>query len=304
MKAFLPDETRLSQARLRTRNIETLAGFYTQTLGLQMIERADHTAALSATGQKPPLIVLEEEPAAVARPPRTVGLYHLAIRFPSRRDLAEVVQRLLRQDYPIAGASDHEVSEAIYLADPDNNGLELYSDRPRSKWVWRSGQIAMSTRPLDLEDLLHTLKGPPSPLAHPETDLGHIHLSVADLAAAERFYREFLGLAVTQRDYPGALFLSAGGYHHHLAVNTWEGGRPLPSNSTGLVSYRLEVPVREILYCLEHRAPLAAYTAGRLTENGVELLRIEDPNGQWLEVGVDRKAEFQRPESHEALTNK
>jgi catechol 2,3-dioxygenase len=122
--------------------------------------------------------------------------------------------------------------------------------------------------------------GPPT-----GTDVGHIHLHVADLGAAERFYAEFLGLAVTQRSLPGALFLSAGGYHHHVAINTWAGSRLPAANSAGLISYRLEVPEKEIIYCLGHRAPLAGYESRtQLAETGEELLQIRDPNGHWLEV--------------------
>jgi len=179
------------------------------------------------------------------------------------------------------------VSEAIYLSDLDDNGIELYVDRPRSRWVWHDGQIEMATEPLDLDKLLATNQGqsPLPPHVPPKTDLGHIHLHVSDLAAAERFYHEFLGLAVTQRSYPGALFFSAGGYHHHVAVNTWAGELSAPPNSTGLISYRLEVPVAEILYCLQHRAPLAGYQARTLAgENGSEMLQIRDPNGTWLEL--------------------
>jgi len=172
------------------------------------------------------------------------------------------------------------------FSDPDHNGVELYVDRPRSQWVWREGQVAMTTEPLDLDNLIASTAGqsPPQQVP-PQTDLGHIHVQLAHLAAAERFYHEFLGLAVTQRSYPGALFFSAGGYHHHLAVNTWAGDRPPPATSIGLIAYRLEVPEAEIVYCLRHRAPLAGYEAAtKIRETGVELLQIRDPNGHWLEV--------------------
>ncbi len=144
----------------------------------------------------------------------------------------------------------------------------------------------MTTEPLDLESLLAASKGQPlPPYVSPQTDVGHIHLQVADLAEAERFYHDFLGLAVTQRSYPGALFFSAGGYHHHLAVNTWCGNEPPPARSVGLISYRFEVPESEILYCLGHRAPLAGYEArAESGAKGSELLQIRDPNGHWLEV--------------------
>jgi catechol 2,3-dioxygenase len=286
MKAFLPDQTRISQVHLRTAKLECAVGFYTDVLGLNLLHAPGSQAILSATGEGPGLIELTEDMNAPLRPPRSTGLYHFAIRYPTRRDLAHALVRLLRREYPIQGGSDHQVSEAIYLSDPDGNGVELYVDRPRSQWVWREGQIAMTTEPLDFDSLLASTEGQPAPSnVPPQTELGHIHLHVADLTAAERFYYEFLGLAVTQRSYLGALFFSAGAYHHHLAVNTWAGDQSPPGNSIGLISYRLEVPEAEILYCLRHRAPLAGYEATtEIGETGSELLQIRDPNGHWLEV--------------------
>ena len=296
MSAFLPDETHISQIRLRTGDLERALGFYTGALGLRIVERIGGQVGISATGNSPAMIVLREERHATPRPPKATGLYHLAIRYPTRRDLAHALERLVRGNHPIQGASDHSVSEAIYLSDADDNGVELYADRPRSQWVWREGQIAMTTEPLDIDNLLASTEGRPAlPHVPPQTDLGHIHLHVADLAVAERFYHEFLGLAVTQRSYPGALFLSAGGYHHHVAVNTWAGDQPPPGKSVGLISYRLEVPEAEILYCLRNRAPLAGYDARtELGETGSELLQIRDLNGHWLEVQHCRRRGIRR----------
>ena len=286
MKAFLPEQTRISQVHLRTAKLEGAVAFYTDVLGLKLLRAPGSQAILSATGEAPGLLELTEDLNAPLRPPRSSGLYHFAIRYPARLDLAHALERLLRSEYPIQGGSDHQVSEAIYLSDPDDNGVELYVDRPRSQWIWRNAQVAMTTEPLDFESLLASTEGQPAPSnIPPQTDLGHIHLHVADLTAAERFYHEFLGLAVTQRSYPGALFFSAGGYHHHLAVNTWAGDQPPPDNSIGLISYRLEVPEAEILYCLRNRAPLAGYHARTETrKDASEVVQIRDPNGNWLEV--------------------
>jgi len=282
----LPDETRVSQVRLRTADVRGALAFYQGVLGFAVIKQSGADTVIAAAPNGPPLVVLTEDRSATPRPRRATGLYHFAIRYPTRRDLAWALQRLARNEYPIEGASDHIVSEAIYLSDPDGNGVEFYADRPRSRWVWRNGQVTMSTEALDVGDLLGTIKGQKEPATPaPNTDIGHIHLHVADLAVAERFYREFVGLAVTQRTYPGALFLSAGGYHHHVAVNTWAGQTPAPPNGVGLVSYRLEVPMAEILYCLGHRAPLVGYEAKmEKSENGGDLLQIRDPNGNWLEI--------------------
>ena len=260
MKAFLPGQIRISQVHLRTANLERALGFYGKTLGLNKVKAPGSQALLSASRNSPELIVLSEDRNALPRRPRTTGLFHVALRYPSREALARAVERVLSSGYPVAGASDHGVSEAIYLSDPDGNGVELYADRPRAQWQWRNGQVLMTTGALDLEGLLATASGhAATPGAPPPIEIGHIHLQVADLGAAERFFGEFLGLSVTQRSYPGALFFAAGEYHHHVAVNVWAHLTAAPAGSVGLVSYRFQVPCAEILYCLSHRAPLVGY---------------------------------------------
>jgi catechol 2,3-dioxygenase len=291
MKGYLPDQTRISQVHLRTADADRALEFYSSVLGLSTSRGPGSQATVSARPDDPRLLLLTEDPGASPRPPRSTGLYHFALRYRARSDLARAYRGVVNAGYPVTGASDHGVSEAIYLSDPDGNGVELYADRPRSRWRWQNGQIAMVTTPLDLENLLasiHPKSAPPDPLP---ADLGHIHLHVADLATAERFYSEFLGLAVTQRTYPGALFFAAGGYHHHIAANVWAGKTAPAANSVGLVSYRLEVPVAEILYCLSHRAPLLGYES-RLEprEDGNPILQIRDPNANWLEVQASPNA--------------
>jgi catechol 2,3-dioxygenase len=299
MKGFLPDQTRISQVHLRTAWLERAVEFYSSVLGLRASTGPDAQAILSAMPTEPGLLVLSENRNASPHLPRTIGLYHLALRYGSRNDLAQAYRRIVKAGYPVTGASDHGVSEAIYLRDPEGNGVELYVDRPRSQWRWQNGKIAMVTTPLDLDNFLATI---PSKTARtdppPRIDLGHIHLHVADLTAAERFYGEFLGLSVTQRSYPGALFFAAGGYHHHIGVNVWAGHAVPPSNSAGLVSYRLEVPVSEILYCLSHRAPLLGYEMQmELQEQGNRILQIRDPDGNWLEVQASENAAVAGPGS-------
>lgn len=285
-QCFLPDQTRLTQVHLRTRQAGPLLDFYSGVLGLPCVASANGRYALGDSRGTAPWLMLTEAPGAAPRPARSTGLYHFAIRYPTRQELALAYQQLRASNHPIAGASDHRVSEAIYLNDPDGNGVELYADRPRSSWPWRKGQVQMDTEPLDLESLLAALPAAPHRAAClPHAELGHIHLHVSSLAVAEQFYGDFLGLAVTQRSYPGALFFAAGGYHHHVGANTWAGGVAPPAGSVGLVSYRLEVPVAEILYCLSHRAPLVGYetrTTGQETDRPI--LQIRDPNGNWLEV--------------------
>jgi catechol 2,3-dioxygenase len=291
MKAFLPEQTRISQVHLRTANLENALAFYTKVLGLRFARVPSHQVGLSAA-QGPRLILITEDVSASPRRPHSTGLYHFALRYPTRQELAQAYRRLLGSGYPISGASDHGVSEAIYLSDPDGSGIELYADRARSEWGWKNGQIEMVTKPLDLDSLLASIAAEPATTeASAQTDIGHIHLQVADLAAAERFYSEFLGLAVTQRSYSGALFFAAGGYHHHIGVNVWAGKAAPPANSIGLISYRIEVPESEILYCLGHRAPLLGYeTRTQQQEKDNTILQIRDPNGHWLEVKASTAA--------------
>ncbi len=292
MNAFLPDETRISQVHLRVANLERSLAFYDGVLGLGVSNSIGPNASLSVSGDAPPLITLTEDLKATPRPEHATGLYHFAIRYPTRRDLAHACLRLVKSDYAFDGASEHGVSEAIYLSDPDGNGVELCADRPRSQWQWRNGQITMTTQPLDLAGLLAAAEGRPEATAMPpQTDLGHIHLHVGDLTKAERFYRDYLGFGVTQRSYQGALFFAAGGYHHQLGVNTWAGKAAPPANAAGLVSYRLEVPEGELLYCLGHRAPLLGYESKMdISGEGPDILRIRDPNGTWLEVESTKPA--------------
>lgn len=292
MRGFLPDQTRISQVQLRTARLARALDFYSRVLGLKAFQESDSQAILSARLKEPALLVLSEDRSSSPRPPRSTGLYHFALRYGTRDDLARACWRIIKAGYPVAGASDHGVSEAIYLSDPDENGVELYADRPRSNWHWQNGQIAMVTTPLDLDNLLATISGKVATMVPPpQPDLGHIHLHVVDLSTAERFYSEFLGLAVTQRSYPGALFFAAGSYHHHIGANVWAGKTAPPANSTGLISYRLEVSVAEVLYCLRHRAPLLGYeTRMELHEASNPILQIRDPNGNWLEIEAPQNA--------------
>src|SRR6266404_5785639 len=310
MRGFMPDQTRISQVHLRTARLERALEFYSGVLGLKASTGPDAQAIFSAMPNEPGLLVVSEDRNCSPRLPSSVGLYHFALRYPTRNDLAQAYRRIVQTGYPVAGASDHGVSEAIYLSDPDGNGVEMYADRPRSQWRRQNGQVAMVTTPLDLENLLATIAAKPSTTnPPPHIDLGHIHLHVKDLAAAERFYSEFLGLAVVQRSCPGALFFAAGGYHHHIGVNIWAGKAAPPANSVGLVSYRLEVPITEILYCLDHRAPLLGYeTRPGPQEEGSPVLQIRDPNGNWLEVQASPTApavapDVLCPDSSEAANN-
>ncbi len=244
--AIHPDTT-VGPVSLTVSNLDRALGFYSGVLGFSIARRQGTTAVLSADASTP-LVVLTEVPGVRPQPRRSTGLYHLAILVPGRAALARTLRRLLGAGYPIHGASDHLVSEALYLADPDENGIEVYADRPRAHWPHRGEAIAMDTRALDLEGLLAELDKPPSAdVRHtldPTTRIGHIHLRVSDLRQSEAFYHGVLGFEVMQRDYPGALFVAAGGYHHHIGMNIWGGigAPPPPPGTAGLRWFAICLP--------------------------------------------------------------
>jgi catechol 2,3-dioxygenase len=217
---------------LRVRDLELEVDFYQRLLGCELQTRGPREALLTPPGGLFQLR-LSADPQAPLRPQPSLGLYHFALLLPDRASLAALAWRLL--SYPAwQGASDHGVSQALYLADPEGNGIELAWDRPPELWPRWRGELAMTTEPLDLAQLL-TQADREAGLP-PGTRLGHLHLHVADLDEAERFYTS-LGLQVTQRSYPGARFLAADGYHHHIGINLWAHGRRAPEGATGLTAY-------------------------------------------------------------------
>lgn len=286
MTAFLPDQTRICQLRLRTAELERALSFYRDVLGLTPRRRSGHQVVLPVNPDGQDLIVLVEDRKAAFGQSSSAGLYYFGLRYSTRQGLALTYQRLLTHGYPVEGLCDHGVSEAICLKDPDGNGLELYADRPNSDWPRQNSRLRMAARPLSAATWLKLGAGEPMSEPGPiPARVGSINLRVTSLVEAERFYGNFLGLTVTQRSCPGALFFAAGGYHHHIGVNTWGDGAVADSSSARLVSYRLEVPIGEILYCLQHRAPLVGYeTRIQVEENGAPVLQIRDPGGIWLEV--------------------
>lgn len=241
----LPAGTAIGRVQLRVRDIARSLAFYRDLLGLRVSAEGDGTVALAAPGAAAPVVVLREDPAARPRPDRVPGLYHYAILLPDRLDLGRTMLRLFERRWPFHGFADHGVSEAAYLADPDGNGIELAADRPRAQWPRKAGRIAMTTLALNVNDLLRRVDGESARELPPDTRIGHVHLHVVELPPAERFYRDVLGFDVTERNYPGALFLAAGGYHHHVAVNTWIAG-PAPAGVVaGLIDYAIELPTEE-----------------------------------------------------------
>jgi catechol 2,3-dioxygenase len=231
---------RLGPVHLTVTDLDRSVGFYQDPIGLRLRDRDGPGPEPAATlgTEESDVLVLHENPAA--RPAgRHAGLYHFALLFPTREELARALQRLAVGRTPITGASDHGVSEAIYLNDPDGNGIELYVDRPREAWPPPRGpreRVGMFTEPLDVPDLLAIVDGQ-EPVRHAGEGLrlGHMHLHVGDVEEAMRFYSGELGLEEMAR-YPGAAFVAWDGYHHHLGLNTWrgEGVPPAPDDAVGL----------------------------------------------------------------------
>jgi len=225
------------------RDVDRAIGFYTEGLGLRLHGRVGDVARLGAWTSE--LLVLVGAPGAT-KPRGTTGLYHFALLVPSRRDLARSLRHLIAKRVPLTGMSDHLVSESLYLSDPDGNGIEIYRDRPSEQWPVVAGLLRMTTDPLDVEGLL--AEG--GPMDAPQvglpsgTRVGHVHLHVAHLADSERFYSEILGFELRQRFGRSALFLAAGGYHHHIGLNTWAGvgAPPPPPGAVGLRHFEVLLP--------------------------------------------------------------
>jgi catechol 2,3-dioxygenase len=265
---------------LKTRDLARLTDFYAGVLGLAVLDRGKGHATLGAGDV--PLLELEHCPDAVPDDPRTAGLYHTAFLMPTRGDLARWILHVARNNVPLTGASDHAVSEAFYLDDPEGNGIEVYRDRPAETWQWNGGDLKMTTDPLDIEDIVQevpsgaTYSGAPGGLR-----IGHVHLRVGDVARAELFYRDALGLDVTRRRH-GATFMSTGRYHHHIAGNIWHsaGAGRRDDNRAGLSWLSLEA------------ADSAAFdtAAARLAQASVELtptaagIDARDPWGTRLRI--------------------
>lgn len=281
--SLLPANTSIGSVALTVSSLERSLPFYRDVLGFAVASHSVATATLAAGGTST-LVELAELPGARPRPRHSTGLYHYAILVPTRLELARSLRRLVVADWPLQGVADHGVSEALYLADPDGNGIEIYADRPREQWPRRNGLLEMTTDPLDLASLLQELDRHPRSDAGlaPETVIGHVHLHVAHLSEAEAFYCSVLGFDVMQRNYPGALFVSAGGYHHHLGLNTWAGAGapPPPADAAGLRFFTVVVPDEAALVAIVARAKAANLAVEQQLAGW--LVRDPSSNGVWL----------------------
>jgi catechol 2,3-dioxygenase len=275
----LPDALRLGPVHLTVTDLDRSVGWYTSALGLHVHARGDRSAALGTGGED--IVVLHEEPAA-RRAGRHSGLYHYALLLPSREELARTVLRLSATRTPVQGASDHETHEAIYLPDPDGNGIELAADRPRSAWPEHLG-YAGGPAPLDVGALMATIEGetvPPEEMG-PGLTVGHLHLHVGDIGRGLAFYRDLVGFE-EQANLGSASFVSAGGYHHHLGFNVWQGrgAAPVPDGVVGLRHWTVVLPSAPEVGAVRERLSAAAVA----TEDRDGGFEVRDPWGIALRI--------------------
>ena len=275
--------TRLGLVRLQIADLARSLSFYEGTLGLRVLSRTGQKAVLGAQGSDAPLVELNERRGALPAMPRgRLGLYHFAILLPDRASLGRFV-RHLAETGARAGAGDHLVSEAFYLQDPDNLGIEVYADRPQSSWRRVGRQLMMATDPVDAAAIVGAAGETPWTGMPAGTVIGHVHLHVGDLAKASAFYSEALGFDRMVWGYPGALFLGAGGYHHHLGTNTWAGvgATPPTAQDAQLLEWTIELPgpadVADVSSSLER----AGYGASR---DDASALVTRDPWGTQVRV--------------------
>lgn len=244
---------------MRVADLDRSLEFYRDLMGMKEQHREGNTVHLGAASGSDTLLSLTQVPNTRIRPPGAVGLYHFALLYPSRRDLGMAMLHLFQQRWPFTGFADHAVSEAAYLADPDGNGIELYADRPRDDWPMENGQIGMTSLALNVNSLIRAIDGEEWTGMPSGTSIGHLHLHVSSLDAAETFYHDVIGFDVMVRGYPGALFLAAGGYHHHLGINTWlqpQSGNA--SENAGLLGYEILVGNDDAIEDMRERARDAA----------------------------------------------
>jgi catechol 2,3-dioxygenase len=268
-------DTHIGLVTLRVSHLERALKFYEEILGFQHIDRSTQTAVLSAQDNIP-LLELYELTDAPPQPMWSTGLYHVAILLPSRADLGQILLRLINAGIEV-GQGDHLVSEALYISDPDGNGLELYRDRPRSTWKCVNGQIQMGTGPVDLQGVVDEAQrvGQFWDVIAAGTTVGHIHLRVGDIPRARHFYHTILGFDI-MAEMPTALFISAGGYHHHIGMNTWQsrGAGAAPEDTAGLQSFVIALPNHEAL--AEVQARLATHNIA-LEEQTDNFIIVADP---------------------------
>lgn len=268
-------------AALKVRDLDAMSTYYQQVLGLVVLSRDGDRVTLGAGGTA--LLHLERRPGAALEAPSAAGLFHIAYLMPTRQDLARWLVHAAMIQVPVDGFADHHVSEAIYLTDPEGNGIEVYSDRPKERWEWRDGLVTMGTAELDIDSIASladrtrdTYSQAPDALR-----IGHIHLRVGDVATARHFYGTLIGLDSTRGNRPDAAFLSSGGYHHHVAVNSWNsrGAERRNPAQTGLDWFSLTVTDKAVFDAQTERLKAAG-----IGKREASTYSVEDPWGTGIRL--------------------
>jgi catechol 2,3-dioxygenase len=284
----LPPATHIGVVRLQIADLARSLAYYERVLGLRVLRRSDSVAALGPVGAEAPILELHERRGAQPVPRRgRLGLFHFAILLPDRASLGRLIAHL-SEIGAYAGMSDHFVSEAIYLTDPDGLGIEVYADRPRDQWRYEGPELQMSTVPLNVQDLV-SAGGTQRWTGMPNgTTIGHVHLHVGDLDQAAAFYHEALGFDKVVWSYPGALFLSAGGYHHHLGTHTWATGAPSAGEDDArLIEWEVVMPDAA---SVEAAAASVEKAGGRIERSADGTILARDPWGTPVRLVVQAGA--------------
>ena len=284
----LPDASVLGPVHLLVSNLARSLEFYQRVIGMRADQIGDDRALLTAHGDTRPLVMLRTRPGVTRARRGAFGLYHFAILLPDRPALGRFAAHLAAQNIRV-GMADHLVSEALYLSDPDELGIEVYADRPRETWQYRDGELAMTTDHLDINDVIAASRGTTWNGVPKGTAIGHVHLHVGDLRAADAFYHRALGFDKTVWSYPGALFLSAGGYHHHLGTNVWSAEPASRADEARLIEWELVVPSPEDAAA----AARSLHAAGFNIEETGDGITAADPWGTRLRV---RASDMERRE--------
>ncbi|MGV2876067.1 VOC family protein [Macrococcus capreoli] len=279
---FFSNDTHVGAVHLNVNFMDNSIKFYTEILGLHLLETTDEYTVIGT--ERRPLIYLY--PTTKPRV-QTAGLFHFALLVPSREALGNIFLHLIKTEYPLAGASDHDVSEAIYLQDPEGNGIEIYRDLPSESWQFEeNGNIVMGTKEMDYQGVIAANHDAPFKGMHPDTIMGHMHLSVIQLQETIAFYEDFFGMDTMTTYGPSAAFLSAGGYHHHLGLNTWNRLDKRPElDAPGLRRFDIHMPNEEDV----------AHFTKLMTEKGLTMHKdgnseyVMDPNGIGVRLMIRNK---------------